>query len=176
MPYATNGAISRDPIENGLQITDEQYTLALAGMLEGKVVSIDGGFKVERPPEPDPETPQPPTFEELRADKETEINWAYATAAAAALSEGYPDAERETWPVQIMESAAVLAGAEVSTPWIDAAAPARGITREELAVKIRDMDVQYRQISGALTGKRQALRDLVQAAATPEDLALIVWN
>lgn len=119
--------------------------------------------------------PEPPALAELRALKEAEINAAYAEAAAA-LAQGYPDAERETWPVQIMESATVLAGAGSATPWIDAAAPARGITREELATKIRDMDVQYRQMSGTLTGKRQALRDLVQAAATPEELAAIAWN
>lgn len=116
-----------------------------------------------------------PTLEELRAAKEVEINAAY-TAAAAALAHGYPDAERETWPVQIMESAIVLAAGEGATPWIDAAAPARGITREELAVKIRDMDQQYRQIIGGLTGKRQVLRDRVQAAETPEAIAAVVWG
>lgn len=120
-------------------------------------------------------TPEGPTLDQLRAAKEAEINASYA-AAAAALAQGYPDAERETWPVQIMESAVVLAGTEDATPWIDAAAPARGIAREELATKIRDMDLQYRQISGSLTGKRQALRDLVLLAETPEDLAAIEWG
>lgn len=120
-------------------------------------------------------TQEPPTLDQLRAAKEAEINAAYARAVLA-LAHGYPDAERETWPVQILESAAVLAGANTATTWIDAAAAARGITREELATKIRDMDAQYRQLSGALTGKRQALRDLVQAVVTPEELATIAWN
>ena len=120
-------------------------------------------------------TPEAPTLDELRAGKEAEINAAYA-AAAAALAQGYPDAERETWPVQIMESTAVLDGSDDATPWIDAAAPARGITREELATKIRDMDLQYRQIIGALTGKRQALRDLTLAAETPEAIDAVVWD
>lgn len=116
-----------------------------------------------------------PTLDDLRAAKEAEINAGYA-AAAAALAQDYPDSERETWPVQIMESAAVLAGSDDATPWIDAAAPARGITREELATKIRDMDLQYRQIIGALTGKRQALRDLTLAAETPEAIDAVVWD
>lgn len=119
--------------------------------------------------------PEAPTLEELREAKESEINAAYA-AAAGALAQGYPDAERETWPVQIMESSAVLAGANVDTPWIDAAAGARGISREELATKIRDMDLQYRQISGALTGRRQSLRDQVQSAKTPEAIAAVGWG
>lgn len=125
-------------------------------------------------PVAEPPAPEPPSLEDLRSAKEVEINAAY-TAAASALAQGYPDAERETWPVQIMESAAVLAGSGAETPWIDAAAPARGISREELAAKIRDMDVQYRQIIGALTGKRQALRDRVMLAETLEAIAEIAW-
>ena len=58
MPFAHNGQISRDPIEGGIEISDEQYKFALDGMLEGKVVSIEGGFSVNEPPPPiDPEVP-----------------------------------------------------------------------------------------------------------------------
>lgn len=116
-----------------------------------------------------------PSLGALRAAKEAEINSAYS-AAASSLAEGYPDAERVTWPVQIAESEIVLGGADGSTPWIDAAAAARGVSREDLATKIRDMDLQYRQISGALTGKRQALRDQVQLADTPEAIAAVAWD
>src|SRR5690606_32701440 len=61
MPYAANGIISRSPIEGGIEITEDQYQQALEGMLEGKVVSIDGGFSVDFPPapvDPDP-VPEP---------------------------------------------------------------------------------------------------------------------
>lgn len=67
MPYAANGQISTSPIAGGIEITDQQYAEALAGMVEGKLVSIDGGFAVidppepEVPPAPDPATPQPRT-------------------------------------------------------------------------------------------------------------------
>jgi hypothetical protein len=60
MPYAANGIISRSPIEGGIEITEDQYQQALEGMLEGKVVSIDGGLRVESPPKPEPEpAPEP---------------------------------------------------------------------------------------------------------------------
>lgn len=67
MPYARNNQISTELIENGIEITGQQYHEALAGMLAGKVVSIDGGFAVIDPPkepEPDPipePEPQPKT-------------------------------------------------------------------------------------------------------------------
>jgi hypothetical protein len=58
MPYAHNGQISRDPIKGGIEITDDQYKAALEGMLEGKGVSIEGGFSVKLPPPPDePDVP-----------------------------------------------------------------------------------------------------------------------
>lgn len=61
MPYAINGQISQSPIEGGIEITQAQYQEALAGMQAGKVVSIDGGFAVIDPPEP--ETPEPEPIE-----------------------------------------------------------------------------------------------------------------
>lgn len=111
----------------------------------------------------------------LKSAKSVEIDGAYESAVAQ-LSNGYPASERESWPIQVMESAAVLNNAGVDTPWISAAAVARGISREEMATKIRDMDAQYRQISGALTGRRQALRDQIDAAATLEEVEAISWT
>ncbi|AMG36241.1 hypothetical protein [Achromobacter xylosoxidans] len=60
MPYAAYGLISQEQIDGGLLITEAQYAEALAGMLEGKVVTVDGGFKVEFPPVPEPEVPTEP--------------------------------------------------------------------------------------------------------------------
>lgn len=59
MPYAADDKISHDPIPGGIEITDDQYAAALAGMLEGRLVSIEGGFRIALPPKPDPE-PEPP--------------------------------------------------------------------------------------------------------------------
>jgi hypothetical protein len=53
MPYAHDGIISQRPIANGVTISAEQYEVALAAMLEGLEVTIDGGFAVreKRPSE-----------------------------------------------------------------------------------------------------------------------------
>lgn len=58
MPYAANGKISHDPIEGGVEITEDQYQQALRGVLDGLVVTVLGGFKVAPPtPETALETP-----------------------------------------------------------------------------------------------------------------------
>lgn len=83
MPYAANGLISHDEIEGGIEITEAQYSEALAGMESGKVVTIDGGFKVEFPAEPpDPVEPEP-SFSELKVRKAMEV-----TAACLAAIDG----------------------------------------------------------------------------------------
>ena len=66
MPYAANGYISQNRIPDGVEITQEQYDEALAGMIEGKTVAIDGGFSVAFPPEPEPEPiPEPDPIDPL---------------------------------------------------------------------------------------------------------------
>lgn len=60
MPFARNGQISQSPIEGGIEITEQQYAEGLAGMMAGKIVTIDGGFAVIDPPKPEePEQPDP---------------------------------------------------------------------------------------------------------------------
>ncbi len=80
------------------------------------------------------------------------------------IATGYPPSERESWPVQTGEARALLADPATATPWIDAAAAARGLDRLELAQRIVAKDDAYRVIHGTLTGARQALEDVIGAA------------
>jgi len=74
MPYAADDQISTDPIEGGIEITQQQYQDALAAMLNGKEVVVENGQMVLRDPPPqeetqpeteDPATPGYPTFTPL---------------------------------------------------------------------------------------------------------------
>jgi|SRR5690606_25087702 len=74
MPYATNGGVSRADVSADpawIEIDEDQYAQALAGMAAGKLVSIDGGFamvdppKPEEPPVPEPEPGPPAELPEL---------------------------------------------------------------------------------------------------------------
>ncbi|MFZ5566656.1 MAG: hypothetical protein ACOY95_06610 [Pseudomonadota bacterium] len=90
------------------------------------------------------------------------------------IAAGYPQSERESWPVQMQEAQALLENPQASTPWIDAAAQARGLTRTELAERIAAKNAAYRIISGTLTGVRQAIEDQITAAGNdPQALAAI---
>ena len=81
-----------------------------------------------------------------------------------AIAAGYPPSERESWPAQTQEAKALLADANASTPWIDAAATARAIDRIELAQRIVAKDAMYRVFSGTLSGVRQRIEDQIDAA------------
>lgn len=81
-----------------------------------------------------------------------------------AIAAGYPPSERESWPVQTEEAKALLADPTAPTPWIDAAATARGLDRLELAHRIAAKNAQYRAVSGTLSGIRQRIEDQIDAA------------
>ncbi|MGQ8875958.1 hypothetical protein ACUTR7_00500 [Delftia sp. NA_296.1] len=81
------------------------------------------------------------------------------------IAAGYPLSERESWPVQTEEARALEADPAAVTPWIDAAALARGLDRLVLAQRIREKDDAYRQVHGLLTGTRQRIEDQIDAAA-----------
>lgn len=80
------------------------------------------------------------------------------------IASSYPPSERESWPVQMQEAQALLADPQATTPWIDAAAQARGLSRQELATRIAAKNAAYRVVSGTLTGVRQAIEDQITAA------------
>ena len=81
------------------------------------------------------------------------------------IAAGYPLSERESWPVQTEEARALEADSSAATPWIDAAALARGLDRLVLAQRIREKDDAYRQVHGLLTGTRQRIEDQIDAVA-----------
>ncbi len=83
----------------------------------------------------------------------------------AQIADPYPPSERESWPVQISEARAMQDDPAAPTPWIDAAAAARGMDRSQLALRIVALDNAYRTIHGALTGARQRIEDDINAAA-----------
>lgn len=114
---------------------------------------------------------------ELIASAHARINAAYI-AAVNALTAGYPETEIASWPKQEAEARALVADGEAVTPWIDAAATARGITREAFAALILANADLFAPAHAALTGHRQALRDAIDALGsepTKEQLDEIQW-
>ncbi|SEK64449.1 hypothetical protein [Nitrosovibrio tenuis] len=121
--------------------------------------------------------PPPPAPSELKAAALSRINAAYQ-AAANAMTNEYPEEEIGSWAKQEAEARAWLRDPGTATPWMDAAAAGRGITKAQLAAKIIDNINLYAPAHGALTGKRQKLRDQIAALGddpTQAQLDAIQW-
>ena len=109
-----------------------------------------------------------------KAAKLTEIN-AVCQKAVAALAADYPDSEVQSWPQQVKEATALSADPQADAPLLTAIATARGLPAAELASRVMGKMNAYAGASGALIGRRQAAEDLIDVAATPEDVAGIAW-
>ena len=109
-----------------------------------------------------------------KAAKLTEIN-AECQKAVAALAADYPDSEVQSWPQQVKEAMALSADPQADAPLLTAIATARGLPVAELASREMGKMNAYAGASGALIGRRQAAEDLIDVAATPEDVAGIAW-
>lgn len=153
---------------DAVEITPEQHTVLLQGQSEGrKITGDENGYPVLI-------NPVPPSIDDLKAAKFNAINADFA-AAASALTEGYPEAERLTWPVQQQEAMAWAADSNAPTPYLDGLAAARGVTPEEMREKTLEQTQLFMATSQQLVGTRQRLRDLVHDAQTPEALDDINW-
>ena len=77
--------------------------------------------------------PLPPSNARAVALERIDVSY---RAAVNALTGSYPEEEVRSWPKQEAEANAWAADPDASTPWIDSAAAARGISRAALADKI----------------------------------------
>ncbi|WP_237173055.1 hypothetical protein [Paracandidimonas lactea] len=120
-----------------------------------------------------PSAPEP-TLAEAQAGQLAQINAAFEKAAGA-LTAGYPEAERLTWPVQQSEALAWAADPAASTSYLDGLATARGITPAEMRQLTLDQVNAFMAASQQLVGTRQRLRDAINVATTVAGVRAVVW-
>jgi hypothetical protein len=119
-----------------------------------------------------------PTQEQMRDFALVRINAAYQ-ATIDALTAGYPVGEVESWAKQETEARAYMADNLAPTPWIDAAAAARGMEKPELINRIIQKADLFAPFHGYYTGIRQKLEDEINALpgnATQAQYDAIQWN
>lgn len=102
------------------------------------------------------------------------INDGY-TAELNAILRDYPDAETKTWDKQESEARVYQANNSAPTPLIDAIATARDMDKAELVQRVVAKADAWIALSGAATGKRQALEDAIASADTFETVEAISW-
>lgn len=108
-----------------------------------------------------------------RADKVSTNNAEYE-AAISAMTSDYPASEISTWERQRAEAVAWGLDTNVATPWIDIAATARGLDRDEYLARTLAKVTAFASASAYLTGRRQGIDDQLRAATTAEQLAAVV--
>lgn len=121
--------------------------------------------------------PALPTATGTKQEALARIDAAYQDAVSA-LKAGYPDDETRSWPMQEAEARAWLQNPDTATPWLDAAASARGFSKIELVDRIVAHAATFASTHGLLTGKRQKLRDQITALGDnplKEQLEAIQW-
>jgi hypothetical protein len=109
-----------------------------------------------------------------REDKRQEINRAYEDELNVILK-NYPEVETKTWDKQESEARTWLADNTAPTPLLTGIANARGLTLVELVPRVIAKADAWLQLSGAATGKRQALEGQIEAATTIEEVEAIQW-
>lgn len=149
---------------------DQRYTLGQdhEGQQYDGLGPLPSWLYLDQPPAP------PPTLEEAKTAQLAQINADFA-AAASALTAGYPEAERLTWPIQQTEALAWAADNDAGTPYLDGLAAARGITPAEMRQLTLTQVQAFQTASQQLVGTRQRLRDGILAAGTVADVLLVVW-
>lgn len=121
------------------------------------------------------EAPSAPAanIEALRVNL-TASNNAQYDAAISAMTCDYPAAEISTWERQRAEVIAWSGDSTAPTPWIDIAASARGLDRNEYLTRTLAKVNAFAMASAYLTGRRQCIDDQIRAATTAEQLAAVV--
>ena len=84
------------------------------------------------------------------------------------IAAGYPLSERESWPVQTEEARALESDPAAATPWIDAAALARGLDRLVLAEDRRRRALHNAWLRGQKLAVPAAAPELSSAVAESE--------
>ena len=109
-----------------------------------------------------------------RSERLAGIN-ADADVLVSILATDYPEREIQSWPQQVKEAEALAADPQAAAPLLTAIAESRSLPVVELASRVLGKMNAYAAASGALIGRRQAAEDLIDFAATPEDVAGIAW-
>ena len=115
-------------------------------------------------------------FEAVRAAELALVD-AEATAFMDQLTQGYPAAEMVSWSKQESEANALKADpAGALTPFLDTLASLRGMTRYEIASRVRRNVNAFEMGAANIIGARQKARDLIEAMVEGVDTVTDIQN
>lgn len=86
------------------------------------------------------------------------------------MVEGYPERERETWPVQILEAQELLQDSDAEALFLRTRAQMRGADPLDFANTVITKNSEYRVGSATILGLRDVLQAQIEAAANIDAL------
>lgn len=153
----------KDASGNLTEESDNLYTEAARWCNEtqrGYIVDKGGWYEVVAVPET--------TLEEAKTTKLSEINAACDAILDSAVS-SYPQSEILTFDQQVEEVRTYQqTGNPASAPLLSALAGARGISLDELCLRVITKRAQFSTLSGIIIGQRQHLEDVLDTLETVE--------
>ena len=117
----------------------------------------------------------PPTFDDAKAAKLVEINYA-CDAAMKEYVKDYPNLEIDTFDEQLKEANAYTADNSAATPVLTIISEKRGLTLSELVQRVLAKAEEFKVAAASAVGQRQALNDRLQLATTVEEVQAIEVN
>lgn len=181
MPYAIEGKISKVEMPGGIPITDQQYREALAGMMSGKLVTIEGGFALIDKPDPTkPPDPEPLTLDEVKAQMRAKVDWDAEMARRQFITPGAGQAM--TYQQKAEEARACLADPDPQPENYPMLAAEISITADDLsgvATIVNGAYEMWRVIGAQIEALRLSAKAAVDAAATIEaatNAANVDWS
>ena len=141
---------------------EELYAHVVQSIPEGyRMTCADDRYFVEKIPEP-----PAVTIEEAKAAKLAAINAQCDVILDTAVS-SYPQSEVLTFDQQVSEVEKYqTSGNPASAPLLSALADARGISLDELCLRVMTKRAQFSVLSGIIIGQRQRLEDILDTLTT----------
>lgn len=147
-------------------VTDEQHASVINRAPGATFEYINGQFVITEP--------SPMSLGDLKAVKLAGIAREFSDRMST-LKSSYPEEEIQSWFKQESEARAYIDDTSASTPLLSAMATARGITVEDLALRVVANADAWSATSGALIGKRQKYEDQIAAANDVASVSGISW-
>jgi hypothetical protein len=171
MPWAINGQVSTDELPGGKKITNAQYAAAIEGVINGKLITIDGGFAVVDPPEPEqPPEPQPPTLPEVKISLKAIVDAIAEAERSKYITSG--SGQAMTYMQKSNEASAFLAATNPvpsDYPLISAEIGITAPTLAEVAAIVNSAYVQWQQIGAAIEAVRLGTKVRIEAATAVDE-------
>jgi hypothetical protein len=147
-------------------VSDEQHASVINRAPGATFEYVNGQFVIS--------APSPMSLGDLKAVKLAGIAREFSERMST-LKSSYPEEEIQSWFKQESEARAHINDANADTPLLSAMAAARGITVEDLALRVVTNADAWSTVSGELIGKRQKYEDQIAAANDAVSVSAVVW-